>query len=227
MAVTKNHPISAVTECLEAGISLFGENRVQEAREKFGQSPESSSGGTDRSDRIGTVELHLIGHLQRNKAKLVPGLFSAVQSIDAERTLAALAKAVAPAGVGESEPARVSKEARIDVYVEVNTSREASKHGVTSEDELFRLVEAAATYGAFRVRGLMTIAPFTNDEALLRRSFRRLYHLRDEVNARFPEAGTTELSMGMTNDYRIAVEEGSTMLRIGTGLLGARTYALS
>jgi len=202
MAVTKNQPVSAVTECVEAGLSLFGENRVQEAQEKY-----AAVGGN--------AELHLIGHLQRNKAKAVPELFSAVQSIDAERTLSALSKVASASG----------KE--IDVYVEVNTSGEASKHGVTDDAELFALVESAMAFGVFRVRGLMTIAPFTKEEAVLRRSFGRLYELREQCWSRFPDLGLIELSMGMTNDYQIAVEEGSTMVRIGTGLFGARTYGLS
>lgn len=205
MAVTKNHPLEAVQECLDAGISLFGENRVQEAQEKYA---ESFLRGVE------APELHLIGHLQRNKAKLVPDLFSAVQSIDAERTARALSQACA------------ARNLRMQVYLEVNTSGEESKQGVRDEDALLRLVEGVAQFPELEICGLMTIAPFTREESVLRESFRRLRVLRDRAAARFPEQPIRELSMGMTNDYRIAVEEGSTMLRIGTGLLGARTYGM-
>jgi hypothetical protein len=153
--------------------------------------------------------------LQRNKAKDVPGLFSMVHSIDAERTGHALAKACAQAG------------RRMPILMEVNTSGEDSKQGVRGEAELMRLIEALGPLEELDISGLMTLAPFTDDEAAIRRSFRTLRSLRDRARERFPECPLEELSMGMTNDYRIAVEEGSTMLRIGTALLGARTYALS
>ena len=201
MAVTKNHPAEAVAECLSAGVTLFGENRVQEAGAKYADFPEA--------------ELHLIGHLQRNKARDVPGLFSAVHSIDAERTGAALAKACEKA------------ETRMPILIEVNTSGEQSKEGVRGEDELLGLIEELLELGELRISGLMTLAPFTNEEAAIRHSFRTLRSLRDRARERFPECPLKELSMGMTNDYRIAVEEGSTILRIGTALFGARSYAVS
>ena len=109
----------------------------------------------------------------------------------------------------------------------MNTSGEQSKEGVRGEDELFGLIEELLELGELRISGLMTLAPFTNEEAAIRHSFRTLRSLRDRARERFPECPLEELSMGMTNDYRIAVEEGSTILRIGTALFGARSYAVS
>ncbi|MFP4483260.1 MAG: YggS family pyridoxal phosphate-dependent enzyme [Spirochaetaceae bacterium] len=200
MAVTKFHGAEAVQECRDAGLTLFGENRVQEAIRKYG-------------DLVPEVELHLIGHLQRNKAKLVPGLFSTVQSIDAPRTAEALATACRHAGRS------------VEILLEVNTSGEESKHGVANREELFGLIEEVAPYDELHVAGLMTIAPYTNDYEHIRGCFRRLRSLRDQAGARFPEVDFRELSMGMTNDYTVAIEEGSTLIRLGTALLGARTHA--
>ena len=200
MAVTKFHGADAIQECRDAGITLFGENRVQDATEKY-------------RDLVPEVELHMIGHLQRNKAKLVPGLFSMVQSIDAARTADALAKACADAGRS------------IRVLLEVNVSGEESKHGVADREALFRLTEEVAAREELEIAGLMTIAPYTDNYELIRRCFRELRTFRDEAQSRFPELDLSELSMGMTNDYTIAIEEGSTMIRLGTALLGARTHA--
>ena len=197
MAVTKNHSADAVREAYDAGIRCFGENRVQEASEKYGDRPED-------------LDLQLVGHLQRNKAKQACELFSTVQSIDRVETAAALEK-------------HCTNEGRtMRVLLEVNTSGEESKYGVTGADALLSLLDGILELETIEPVGLMTIAPFTSEEQAIRRSFRELKRLFSMVGTNYPDVDFTVLSMGMTNDYRIAVEEGSTMVRIGTAIFGER-----
>lgn len=197
MAVTKTVSPEYIRAAYESGVRLFGENRVQEAREKLDvYGPDSA--------------LHLIGHLQRNKAKPAARLFSMVHSIDAGETAAALAKECAAAG------------GTIEVLLELNTSGEESKHGVRSDAELFALVERTLAFPELTIRGLMSVAPFTDDRETVRGAFRRLSHAAAEAARRFPEAEFGTLSMGMSSDFEIAIEEGSTLVRIGTAIFGSR-----
>jgi hypothetical protein len=197
MAVTKNHDAEAVRAAYEAGVRCFGENRVQEAAEKYAERPED-------------LELHLIGHLQRNKAKTAAGLFSTVQSIDRVETAEALHRQCAAAGV------------RMRILLEVNTSGEESKYGVEDADALRSVLDGLLGLDSLDPVGLMTLAPFTSDEQAIRRSFRELHRLFTMVSRSYPDLDFSVLSMGMTNDYVIAVEEGSTMVRLGTRIFGAR-----
>ncbi len=197
MAVTKTFPRAVVEEAMAAGLTLFGENRVAEAQGKFAGFPEP-------------VELHLVGHLQRNKAATAALLFACVQSIDRTETAEALARHCAAAG------------RRMDVLVEFNTSGEASKSGVRDRAALFTCLDAVQARPALRLRGLMTVGPIGGDSLEVRRSFRLLRRLFDEVRAdRKPEAFDT-LSMGMSSDFEAAVEEGATLVRLGTALFGSR-----
>ena len=198
MAVTKFHPMEAVRDAIDAGITCFGENRVQEARDKF----------EGRSDRI---ELHLIGHLQRNKAKIAASIFDWVQSIDRAETARALDTSLEQNGRD------------MDILIEVNTSGEESKSGLRSDDELFKVVDDIGVLKRLRVRGLMTIAPFTKEEKPIRTSFSRLRLLFEQLRRRYPELPLDTLSMGMSNDFRIAIEEGSNLVRIGTAIFGERS----
>lgn len=209
MAVTKTQTFEAVQEAYDSGLRLFGENRVQEAAEKFSSPPEGS-------------EVHLIGHLQRNKARQVPGLFSAVHSIDSVRTARALTRALADSAAGASDDHRESISGSLDILLEVNTSGEESKFGYRDVDSLLRDAEEIAAMPQLRIVGLMTMAPFVSDEALLRRSFSQLRDTLRRLQQELPELPATELSMGMSNDFEIAVEEGSTVLRLGTVLFGDR-----
>ncbi|MFP4431292.1 MAG: YggS family pyridoxal phosphate-dependent enzyme [Spirochaetaceae bacterium] len=217
MAVTKTQSYAAVQEAYQAGVRLFGENRVQEAQEKYATTPAGS-------------ELHLIGHLQRNKARMVPGLFVAVQSIDGSRTARALEEAVSRSeGPGGSAGSAYGKgdpggpvSAPLDIFLEVNTSGEESKFGYRNNDDLLRDTEEIARMRHLRIVGLMTIAPFTAEEPRLRMSFRTLRRSFEKLRSEFPELPLTELSMGMSNDFEIAVEEGSTLVRLGTILFGSR-----
>jgi len=196
MAVTKTLPIAHALAAAEAGVTLFGENRVQEAVEKWSGSKPG--------------ELHLIGHLQRNKARAAASLFDAVDSIDKIETARALARACAEAG------------RRCDILLEVNTSGEESKSGVREEGELLELLAAALALPELRVRGLLTIGPLTEEEPPVRRAFARLRSLLESCARAAPGAGLETLSMGMSSDFEIAVEEGSTLVRLGTVLFGPR-----
>ncbi len=197
MAVTKTFPVAAVEAAMAAGMDLFGENRVQEAQEKF-------------TGLAGRYELHLVGHLQRNKARPAAQLFRCVQSIDKVETAEALSRQ------------SVSLGKAMDVLLEVNTSGEDSKSGFRSRDELLRGLEAIAGLAGLRVRGLMTVGPLTGDQDRVRKAFSTLAALFREISASRPDAAFDVLSMGMSGDFEIAVEEGSTMVRLGTALLGER-----
>jgi PLP dependent protein len=199
VAVSKFHPASEIEAALRCGLSLFGESRLQEAQEKF----------PDLRARFPALELHMIGHLQSNKAAPAAGLFDWVQSADSLGIARRLSKAA-------SETGRV-----VDILCEVHTGEE-SKAGFRSAGELWACVDAALALPGLRLRGLMTMAPFTRDEAPVRASFRALAALGREWEGRYPELGPAVLSMGMSNDYEIAIEEGSGMLRIGTAIFGER-----
>ncbi len=192
LAVSKTKPPEAVCEAAECGLRLFGENKVQEAQAKI---PLCPSG----------LEWHLIGHLQSNKAKLAANLFQMIHSVDSLKLLRALDS---------------HAETTLPVLLQVNVSGEASKSGMKPA-EVAAAVEAANQMSKIEVHGLMTIPPFTPDPEKARSHFIALRDLRDRVQE---ETGTPlpELSMGMSHDLEIAIEEGSTWVRIGTDLFGSR-----
>ncbi|URA09780.1 YggS family pyridoxal phosphate-dependent enzyme [Thermospira aquatica] len=194
VAVTKTFGPEVVREALVAGIQNIGENRVQEASEKF---PALSDFQFTR---------HLIGHLQSNKINKALQLFDVIQSVDSLELAQGLEK-------------RLSRQ--LPIFIEVNTSQEASKHGITPE-QARDLIAQVKEMPHLHIQGLMTVGPLTNDEKLIRQSFQLLKRLRDDVQSWF--SYPLGLSMGMSDDYRIAIEEGSTMLRLGRALFGSRTY---
>jgi pyridoxal phosphate enzyme (YggS family) len=197
VAVTKGFGADAVRASVAAGLLDVGENRVQEA---LGKQEELGAG----SRELG-IRWHLIGHLQRNKAKLVPGRFEVVHSVDSLVLATELDK----------------RASGLRVLLQVNVAGEEQKNGCALEDapELARQI---ATLGNLRLEGLMTMAPFTDDVDVQRRTFRGLRVLRDRMKE---ENGLwlPTLSMGMSGDYATAVEEGATVIRLGTVLFGART----
>jgi pyridoxal phosphate enzyme (YggS family) len=203
MGVSKFHRLEQVEEAWNAGITLFGENRVQEALAKF-----KDKDGFSRSHP--GAELHLIGSLQRNKAKAAASLFDGIESVDRDELIISLGKLSG----GRDRP--------LSVLFELNAG-EASKSGYPDEDSLFRAAETALAFPSLVIRGLMTMAPFTDDTAAVRRAFRSLARARDRLQSRFPECDWSCLSMGMSGDYEIAIEEGSTLVRIGTAVFGERT----
>jgi pyridoxal phosphate enzyme (YggS family) len=197
VAVTKGLGVDAVRAAIAAGLLDVGENRVQEALEK-------QAGFETRDSGLG-IRWHLIGHLQRNKAKLVPGRFELVHSIDSLALATELDK-------------RVSG---LRVLLQVNVAGEEQKSGCAL-DEAPELARQISTLGQLRLEGLMTMAPFTDDVDVQRRTFRGLRVLRDILKE---EHGLwlPTLSMGMSGDYATALEEGATVIRLGTVLFGART----
>jgi pyridoxal phosphate enzyme (YggS family) len=197
IAVTKTHGADAVLAATNAGLTDVGENRVQEALDK---QAELGRRGAD-------VLWHLIGTLQSNKVRHVPGRFALVHSIDRLDLARELDRRAAGNGATQ------------DVLVQVNCSAESQKGGV-DPDQLEILLDAIVALPVLRVRGLMTMAAFTNDESLQRATFARLRSLRDVMEQR--GHALPELSMGMSGDYPAAVAEGATMLRLGTVLFGAR-----
>ena len=207
VAVTKGHPVGAVLAAAEAGLRDLGENRVEELSDKLGFLGDAA---VDDPDWMLPRDMrwHMIGHVQRRKAGRAARLATLVHSVDSLRLAEKLSR------FGEAEGRRVP------VLVQVNTSGEATKGGfpaVGAPDAVGKVAEL----GGLRVLGLMTMAPFTDDEAVLRSSFRKARAVM-EAAAVMPGVEGCELSMGMSNDYGLAIEEGSTMVRLGTTLLGAR-----
>jgi PLP dependent protein len=196
MAVSKVQPVEAIQEAYAAGQRLFGENRVQEVQ---GKQPLLAG--------LPGLEMHLIGPLQNNKTGRAAELFQAVDTLDSLRTAQRLHDAALK--LGKVMP----------VLIEVKLSPEETKHGVAPEG-LGTLLDALQPMSALHVRGLMTVPPWSEEAESARPTFRRLRELRDLHAARHP--GLIELSMGMSNDFRVAIEEGSTTVRIGTALFGAR-----
>ena len=197
MAVSKTQPIELIEAVYQTGHRLFGENRVIEGKEKFSCFHEDA-------------EIHLIGHLQRNKAKHVVPTYSSVQSIDKIKTITALENYIPK----ESE--------KLDLYIEVNTSHEESKNGCSDFDGICRIIEYCIGKEQFRLRGLMTIGPLTGDEKRIRTAFADLRDMSEKANERFPELKMGELSMGMSGDFESAIAEGATLVRVGTAIFGQR-----
>ena len=201
MAVTKTVDPDRIRHAYQAGLRVFGENRVQEFEKK-------AAALTDLTD----AEWHLIGHLQSNKAKKAAELFQAVDSVDSLHLAQKLNESARQ--VGRTLP----------VLIEIKVSDEASKSGIpVSSPELETLLEAAATLEHLQVRGLMTVPPYTEDPEGARIYFRLLRDCRDQIAARrLPQVQMDVLSMGMSHDFEVAIEEGSTCVRVGTGIFGAR-----
>jgi pyridoxal phosphate enzyme (YggS family) len=196
VAVSKTRPPERVAEAYEAGLRVFGENYVQEAEDKVGAFPDA--------------EWHLIGKLQGNKVRKAVSLFRWIQAVDSTNLLAAVSRRCVEAGK------------TLPVLVEVNLAGEGSKAGISPE-ELPALLSAAAGLPGVRIKGLMAIPPMTEDPEESRPYFSRLR----EILERFSGPGTggermTELSMGMSHDFEVAIEEGATMVRVGTAIFGSR-----
>ncbi len=202
MAVSKTQPPERIREAYEAGVRVFGENRIQE----FASKVESLRG-------LQAAEWHMIGHLQTNKAAKTAELFRAVDSVDSLKLAEKLDAAARRLG------------RKLNVLIEINVGGEAAKSGVAPDSPaLEELLKAAPRLEALVFRGLMTVPPFTDDPAGARPNFRKLRELRDTIASRkLPGIAMDELSMGMSHDFEAAIEEGSTCVRIGTAIFGERT----
>jgi pyridoxal phosphate enzyme (YggS family) len=199
VAVSKTVEPERINQAIRSGIDIIGENRVQEAETKF-------KGITEK------VEKHLVGHLQTNKAKKAVELFDFIQSVDSQR-------------IAEEISRRASQQSRVmDVLVEVNTSEEETKFGA-EPDQVLTLIETISRLEGIKIKGLMTIGLFTSNPEDTRPCFKKLKTLFEEIKSmNIPNVDMRYLSMGMTSDFEVAIEEGSNMVRVGTGIFGAREY---
>ena len=199
IAVSKTKPYTAIEEALPTGVKDYGENKVQELCDKYEILPKD-------------IKWHMIGHLQRNKVKYLVGKASLIHSVDSIR----LAEQI------EKEFAKADEIANI--LIEVNMAQEESKFGITSE-ETEQLVREIAKFPHIRIKGLMTIAPYTDNPESNRVYFRNMKKLSVDIeNKNIDNVSMSVLSMGMTGDYQVAVEEGATLVRVGTGIFGERNY---
>ena len=197
IAVTKTHPFSIINACYNNGICSIGENRVQEAIKKF-----------QRLSDVPKLIKRFIGHLQTNKVNKCLDYFDTIDSVDSVR----LAKKI------DNRAKHLNK--AVQILLEVNTTKEEQKHGFLPEqiDEML----FCTTLSGINIKGLMTVGPLTKNENDIRLSFGLLRKLKGDLNSKLKKKKLNELSMGMSNDFQIAVEEGSTMIRIGTALFGKR-----
>lgn len=199
IAVTKTVEVEKIKTAIKLGIENIGENRVQEFDKKY--------------EEIGrNTNYHMIGHLQSNKVKYLIGKTRLIHSLDRMSL------------VKELNKRSKNKNLVTDTLIQVNVSQEKTKFGLEMENVL-DFIEKVLKYENIRIRGLMTIAPHIDDEIELRRIFRTLYNLKEDIASKnYSGLSMDYLSMGMTNDYKIAIEEGSNMIRIGTGIFGKRNY---
>ena len=201
IAVSKTKPVSMLNEVYHEGIRCFGENKVQELMEKYDQLPEDT-------------RWHLIGHLQRNKVKYIVDKVELIHSVDSFR----LAETI--------EQEAMKKNVIANILIEVNVAEEESKFGV-KVDEVVPLIQEIAKFPHIRIKGLMTIAPYVENPEENRNVFACLRKLSVDIAEKNIDNVSVEiLSMGMTNDYEVAIEEGATMVRVGTGIFGERDYTI-
>ena len=199
VAVGKTHPVEAIQAAIDAGAAIIGENYIQEAREKFDALVHTP------------VQWHFIGHLQSNKAKYAVRLFDLIHTVDSIKLAAELDKQARKVGKVQ------------DILVQVNISGEASKSGA-AEAETEKLIRSISGFKSIRVKGLMTIPPFFDDSEGARPFFAALKQLKDRLHALSIEGvDMKELSMGMTGDFESAIEEGATLVRLGTCIFGERS----
>ena len=199
IAVSKTKPVEMLREVYDAGSRDFGENKVQEICEKYDKLP---------SD----IKWHMIGHLQRNKVKQVIDKVTLIHSVDSYRLAQEISVQAQKKGLS------------IPILIEVNIAGEESKFGISADDTI-QLVEEIAALPNLKIQGLMTIAPYVVDPEENRLYFRQIKQLSVDIkNKNIDNVSMDILSMGMTGDYEVAIEEGATMVRVGTGIFGARNY---
>jgi len=193
VAVSKTKPVSDIQEAYDLGVRDFGENRVQELLQKVGELPDD-------------IRWHAIGHLQTNKAKQVANLAHLIHAVDSTRLFIALSKHA-------SKP--------LDVLLQLQIATESSKHGFSEKELIQALDQGLLSNPSIRIRGLMGMATFTSDEAQIAKEFRSLRKLFDHLQPQLGDDFDT-VSMGMSGDWKIAIEEGSTLIRVGSAIFGSR-----
>lgn len=199
IAVTKTVDVNTITKAIELGIRDIGENRVQELEKKI-------------EDIGDNVNYHLIGHLQTNKVRNIIDKVKLIHSLDRMSL------------VKELDKRAKMNDLVIDTLIQVNVAEEDSKFGL-EVNQVLPFIEEVLKFENIRVKGLMTIAPYSDDKVLLRNVFRTMYKLKEEITSHnYENLSMDYLSMGMTNDYEIAIEEGSNMIRVGSGIFGDRNY---
>lgn len=200
IAVSKTKPVSLISECINEGTMVFGENKAQEMAEKINEL------------NNGSLEWHFIGHLQRNKVKYVVGNASLIHSVDSVRLAEAISNEAVKKGI------------ECDILIEVNVADEETKYGL-KPDEVIDYIYQIKDLPSINICGLMTIAPYVDDPEENRIHFVKLRNLLVDINNKnIDNVNMSVLSMGMTGDYMVAVEEGATMVRVGTGIFGERVY---
>ena len=201
IAVSKTKPVETLREAYDLGVRVFGENKVQELTAKYEALPDD-------------IHWHMIGHLQTNKVKYIIDKVDLIHSVDSLKLAETIEK--------EAEKHALTA----DILVEVNVAQEESKFGLKTE-EVIPFIEKLSGFSHVNVRGLMTIAPFVENPEENRSIFADLHQLSVDIsNKNIDNVNVSILSMGMTNDYEIAIEEGATMVRVGTGIFGARNYSV-
>ena len=201
IAVSKTKPVETLREAYDLGVRVFGENKVQELTAKYEALPDD-------------IHWHMIGHLQTNKVKYIIDKVDLIHSVDSLKLAETIEK--------EAEKHALTA----DILVEVNVAQEESKFGLKTE-EVIPFIEKISGFSHVNVRGLMTIAPFVENPEENRSIFADLHQLSVDIsNKNIDNVNVSILSMGMTNDYEIAIEEGATMVRVGTGIFGARNYSI-
>lgn len=201
ISVSKTKPVSMLKEAYDLGVRIFGENKVQEIREKYEALPKD-------------IEWHMIGHLQTNKVKYIVDKVKLIHSVDSLKLAETIDKEAA------------KHNTMVDILLEVNVAEEDTKFGLKT-DEVMTVAQQVVQLPHIRLRGLMTIAPFVENPEENRTIFAELRKLYVDMKDKNIDNGTVSiLSMGMTNDYEVAIEEGATMVRIGTGIFGARDYSV-
>lgn len=199
IAVSKTKPVSMLQEIYDAGARDFGENKVQELCQKYDELPQD-------------IRWHMIGHLQRNKVKQVVGKAALIHSVDSYRLAQEISLQAQKQNI------------MVPILIEVNIAKEETKFGIAKEDTI-QLVEEISELPNLTIQGLMTIAPFVDDPEDNRPYFREIKQLSVDIkNKNIDNVTMDVLSMGMTNDYEVAIEEGATIVRVGTGIFGARNY---
>lgn len=199
IAVSKTKPYTDIEEALPSGILDYGENKVQELSEKYDILPKD-------------IRWHMIGHLQRNKVKYLVGKVSLIHSVDSLRV------------ANQIETEFAKKDMIANVLIEVNMAEEESKFGISAGDTL-ELIKAMSILPHLRIQGLMTIAPYTDNPETNREYFSKMKKLSVDIREKnIDNVNMNVLSMGMTGDYQVAIEEGATMIRVGTGIFGERNY---